>query len=340
MRISSIDFFRAIAIFAVILLHTSPFHGSNDTFFKLLDAVINQATRFAVPYFFIVAGYFVGRKIRSGSLPEKVFKVYVKRLLPLFLIWTIIYMILPTNIKKQVLKFGLLEATYQKIYSLISDPITLLLQGGRGHLWFLMSLLLALGIITLFLKLDKKQWVIPIASLLYFFGLLAGSYSTTPFGINISLDTRNGPFFSTLLVAIGWCLSSEKYKVRSIYSLGVLAIGIIMHTFEVFALWKFYDISPLRHDYLLGTLLWSVGLTMFVLSIPNAFEGSLITKWGGYTLGVYLLQLIVVDMLTVLDKIIVFPLWDIIYPFCAYFLSLLIVSILSKNRKLKYIVAY
>jgi surface polysaccharide O-acyltransferase-like enzyme len=235
---------------------------------------------------------------------------------------------------------GLWKATYQKIYNLISDPITLLFQGGRGHLWFLLSLLIALGIITLFLKLNRAQWILPIAASLYFVGLIAGSYSATPFGIDISFNTRNGPFFSTLLVAFGWYLSSEKYKVKPVYALGLLTIGIIIYTLEAFALWKFYNVSPLRHDYLLGTLFFGLGLTTFVLSQPRLFEGNPLTGWGRYTLGIYVLHLLVLDMLTPLAKIIPFLLWDIIYPFIVYFLSLLTVSILSKGNRTKHIVMY
>ena len=340
MRISSIDFFRTIAIFAIIVLHTSPFKGSDNVFFESLYIGLNQAARFAVPYFFIVAGYFFGRKILSGTLPEKAFTLYAKRLLRLFFIWTIVYMILPTDIKKRIMELGLWEATYEKIYYLVSDPLTLLFQGSRGHLWFFLSLVMALGIITIFLKLNKKQFIMPVSVSLYFFGLIAGSYSATPLGIDISFNTRNGPFFSTLLVAFGWYLASENFKMKPVYSLGLLTLGIFMHALEAYILWKYYGISPLRHDYLFGTLLCGVGLTMFVLSQPTLFEGNLLTGWGRYTLGIYVLHLLIIDMLTPLNKVIMFPLWDIIYPFIVYILCLSLVLVLSKNNAAKYIVAY
>ena len=340
MRISSIDFFRSAAIFAVIILHTSPFRDSHNVSYEALYIGITNAARFAIPYFFIVAGYFFGKKIRSGTLPGELLKVYTERLLPLFLLWSSIYLILPTNIKKQVVTSGLWQATYQKVYSIIADPITLVFQGGRGHLWFLISLLMALGIMTLVLKLNRERCIIPIAALLYFFGLIAGSYSATPIGISISFNTVEGPFFSTLLVAIGWSLSSEKYNITPIYALILATIGMTLHMAEFFFLWKFYHISPTGHGYFLGTLLWSTGLTMFALSQPRLFDGNMITKWGSYTLGIYLLHLLVLDMFTPFNKIIPFPLWDVIYPFIVYFLSVMIVSIFSKNRWLKYLVVY
>ena len=178
MRNSSIDFFRAIAIFAIIILHTSPFLGSNNIFFKSLYIGLSQASRFAVPYFFIVAGYFFGRKIQSGAVPKKAFMVYVKRLLPLYIIWSFFYIVLPTNIKSEVMSLGLMEATYQKVCTITADPVELFFQGGRGHLWFLLSLLIALGIISLFLKLNRKQWIIPISSFLYFSAKTQAQHNT------------------------------------------------------------------------------------------------------------------------------------------------------------------
>ena len=71
-----------------------------------------------------------------------------------------------------------------------------------------------------------------------------------------------------------------------------------MHALEVFALWKFYDVNPLGHDYLLGTLLFGVGLTAYVLSLPiNTYDNSLLAKWGKYTLGIYLLHVLIIDVI-------------------------------------------
>ena len=340
MRISSIDFFRVIAIFAIILNHTSPFGGSNNIFFETLYIVISQSTRFAVPFFLTVAGYFYGNKLLTGTLPIIAFKTYFRRLFPIFLIWSFIYMILPTNIKKQVLQSGLWEASYQKITTLLSDPVTLLFEGSRGHLWFLISLLISLGIITLLIKYDKKHIIIPLALALYFFGLIGGSYAQTPFGLDISFNTRNGPFFSTLFVAVGWYFSYTKHVIKPLHALSILLLGVFMHVLEVSMLWKLYSVPPLRHDYLLGTLFCGVGLTLFLLSQPNLFINSRITMWAKYTLGIYVSHMLIIDILTPFERIIPFPLWDIFYPLVIFFLSLYLVYILSKFRILKHTVAY
>lgn len=342
MRSSSIDYFKTIAIFAIITLHTSPFHGYEGNLLQALDVGINQAARFAIPFFFIVSGYLFKIKISCKAAPICVFKIYVKRIIPLFLLWTVIYIIVPTDIKKQVIEYGLWEAMSKKIYWIIQDPMTLLFQGYKGHLWYLMSLVWALGIVTLFVRMNKEKWLLPVAAMLYVFGLLGGSYATTPFGINVlSFDTRNGPFFSTILVVMGCYLAGNKCKIRRSYWLGLLVLGASMHAFEVFALWKFYDVNPLRHDYLLGTLLCGVGLTAYVLSLPtNTYDKSFLAKWGKYTLGIYLLHLLIIDALTLFEKLVPFPLWDVSYPFIVYLLTICIVIALSKHRLARFMIAY
>ncbi len=71
-RIESVDVFRLIAIVAVIAIHTSPFHvdvdGENEAY-MYADMIINQLSRFAVPFFYVTSGYFWGLKVRKSSDP-------------------------------------------------------------------------------------------------------------------------------------------------------------------------------------------------------------------------------------------------------------------------------
>ena len=51
MRISSIDYFKTIAIFAIITLHTSPFHGYEGNLLQALDIGINQVSQICYSIF-------------------------------------------------------------------------------------------------------------------------------------------------------------------------------------------------------------------------------------------------------------------------------------------------
>ena len=61
-RVLSVDKLRVLAVTAVIALQTSPFQGGAWSGERLLAPgnLINQLSRFAVPFFFVVSGYFGG----------------------------------------------------------------------------------------------------------------------------------------------------------------------------------------------------------------------------------------------------------------------------------------
>ena len=73
MRISSIECGRVLAILAVMTIHLSPFSNPFDptlwdgTPYLWLGAIINQLCRFAVPLFFLCAGYFLQPALAAGK---------------------------------------------------------------------------------------------------------------------------------------------------------------------------------------------------------------------------------------------------------------------------------
>ena len=67
-RSNSVDTARLFAIAAVIMIHTQPFSGAAASLriYSYPYLLVNQLARFAVPMFFVLAGYFWGLKIRGG----------------------------------------------------------------------------------------------------------------------------------------------------------------------------------------------------------------------------------------------------------------------------------
>ncbi|RYZ94923.1 MAG: hypothetical protein EOO68_19420 [Moraxellaceae bacterium] len=155
-RIESVDVFRLIAIIAVICLHTSPFYGptfSNNHLYEYLAIIIDQTARFAVPFFFVISGYFWGVKVRAGSDPLVSANKMGKKILLIFLFWSFIYL-LPYNILS-VFKFGIfgpIKIAYWNILGLLEAPLSIFFQGTKMHLWFLVALLCALYISAVFIK--------------------------------------------------------------------------------------------------------------------------------------------------------------------------------------------
>ena len=89
---------------------------------------------------------------------------------------------------------GSLEMSYQKISNVFSDPVEAMFQGTAPHLWFLPSLALRACINAAFFELQAKWGALACSLALFVVGVLGGSYTATPMGLDLKFNTRNGPF--------------------------------------------------------------------------------------------------------------------------------------------------
>lgn len=89
---------KAVAIIAVVLLHIlSLFPDSIYTVcdFNIIFIVLNQVARFSVPLFLALSGFGLARKYQGKCLsPQKFIGGRLKKLLPLYLLWSAILLIM------------------------------------------------------------------------------------------------------------------------------------------------------------------------------------------------------------------------------------------------------
>ena len=160
------------------------------------------------------------------------------------------------------------------------------------------ALVVAFAIIALFIHFIKPSLLIPVAVILYAYGVMGGSYQTltevwTPF------FTRNGPFFSTLMVVIGFELRKRNVTLSSTKSLLLLLAGIVIHFSEAYWLTT-YHVPFNQHDFLTGTPLIGIGLFLLLLSRPNIGNHPLTFKLSRHVLSIYVCHLLcVVVMLNI-----------------------------------------
>ena len=87
-RNEAVDIFRVICAFLVIIGHTRPFIQLNsnlDFFFT------NVLLRIAVPFFFIVSGYFFYSNMKINN---DYHKDYIKKIIISYVPWQVIYIVL------------------------------------------------------------------------------------------------------------------------------------------------------------------------------------------------------------------------------------------------------
>lgn len=342
-RIQSVDTVRVLAIFAVIVIHTTPFASEFTRLGHVLDlaTVLNQFARFAVPYFFLVSGYFWAAKFDHVDSLRKPTLVMAKRIVFVFLAWSVMYL-LPTNFF-EALEFGLfgpVKMVYWNAVVALKTPFLLAQQGTKDHLWFLMGLLSCLGISGLLLSRGMTRSLIALSIILYVVGLAGKAYADTPIGFHTTFNTRNGPFFGLIFFVSGYLLQRQKPNASWFYW-GVLmsCVGALVHFCEIAVLSRYWGTTMLQ-DYLFGTYFFGLGIGLVALSDPPFLRAPRISFVGPLVLGIYTVHLVFVDLLRPLDKVFSgVALWAMAYPVAVLIVSVLAAHAMSRFRLTRQLVA-
>lgn len=291
-RLSSLDLGRIISTIAVIIIHAKPFKN-----FPLLEGkpwiylLLDQASRFGVPFFFILAGYLIQPKLVAQ--PLKTLADYSKPLLKLWLIWSAIALIIPFDPHK-ALSEGYLTERIDYWQYLANRPLKLLLEGGMFHLWFLPALVFAIAIISVMIRLNASNLMLSIALALYAYNLMADSYKPI-FGLAVPFYT-NGFFASILLVALGYEFRRKNLALPLKTALIVMALGMVLHLTEAFYLIQ-WEMRFNKHEFLLGTPIWAMGMFLALLAVPQFGSNTHLVELSKYTLGIYLCHAIIIQYL-------------------------------------------
>lgn len=206
----AIDFFRFIASLFIIAIHYPPFA---DVSYALSGGFSNILCRIAVPFFFITSGYFLGNKVLDSQKTIS----YIKKLIKLYLIYTVIY--LPASIN------GYLQSGYSNKEIAIKYVRGLFISGSYNHLWYFLALIVS--VILLYLIVNKLKFsdktLLLIGAVLYTVGVLGCVFKADLLKVGflkgfleayfeIFVDTKNGVFFGLLFVSIGYYISKYKDK--------------------------------------------------------------------------------------------------------------------------------
>ena len=342
-RIQSVEVVRIIAIFAVIIIHTMPFRDRDIYLGKdfTLGHVLNQIARFAVPFFFVISGYFWGSKINERSSLFETTKKIAKKIILIFLAWSVIYL-LPTNFIDPI-RYGSIspvKAAYLNMTGLSLHPMTTIMQGSKDHLWFMISLLCSLGISAIFIARGMKKSLIGLSVMLYVTGLLGKAYADTPIGFHTEYNLRNGPFFGLIFFVTGYLLSQSKQRNSWLFLGSLSAIfGFLLHFAEIFVLRSIWS-TPVLQDYVIGTYFMGIGVALIALSDPGFLKSDRFSRIGQLVLGIYAIHFLFVDMLRPLERVLgTYIWWGFAYPITVFILSLTSTYAMSRLRGVKAIVA-
>lgn len=261
-----IDLVRFLCALLVIGAHVYPFGNHGDPVLSELNFLVQVwMGRIPVPFFLICTGFFLFRDTDRKPFPEKKIWNYEKKLLRLYLLWTVLYFPLILQeiilIHPQGVAFGTVRFAWE-----------LLVKGSYHHLWYLQATLVAIAIVGLLRKWGVSvEKMLPAALLLFFVGLLSQSY----FGIlmrlryrlpmvwkaweiyeQIFVTTRNGVFKGFLYIAIGAWFAQNRCPIRLKGAVAGFALSMALALVELLVS---------RH------LRWLREYDLYVCQIPSAF---------------------------------------------------------------------
>jgi surface polysaccharide O-acyltransferase-like enzyme len=342
-RIQSVDVIRVIAICAVIVIHTTPFNSKTVPLGTVFDLalVTNQLARFAVPCFFVLAGFFWATKFEDGESAWKPTRKMLCRVSMLFLVWSALYL-LPTDLFGAIRggPLGTLKVICWNIEKALEDPLATLLEGTKVHLWFLAALVSCLVISAAMLSRNMKRGLIALSLILFVTALLGKPYADTPIGFHVAFNFRDGPFFGLLFFVAGYLLERKgPRKSWLIYGLLLAALGSCLHLAELAALSHFWGTSMLQ-DYVAGTCLSGIGVAMIALSGSRFVSQPALSRLGPFVPGLYVIHFAFVELLFPLDvRFSGTLMWSCLYPVLVFVFSALAVWALSQNRITKLFVS-
>lgn len=342
-RIASIDVMRVAAIVAVIAIHTTPFESAAAPIGRSFDpaTLLNQATRFAVPFFLVVAGWFWARKVaEAGQLRAPTLSL-VRRALLVWLAWWLIYL-LPTDLFG-ALALGALEplkVTWWKLNLVARRPAIALLEGTSPHLWFLVALAASAGTTAVFEHFGARRALAGLAVVLYLVGLAGQAYPDAPFGFHIDASFRNGHLFALAFFVTGAWLQRRGSAPSWLPTGAVLAgVGFALHLLEVWLSHRLWG-TPLERDYVAGTYLFGVGVALVALSGTRWLEWPRLAALGPWVLGIYASHMAFVGLLKPLDRRLTGSAWwEIAYLGAVFALALGATRLLARFARTRPIVS-
>lgn len=290
-RIPAIDTLRVFAILAVLTLHARLFRAGGDLagWERAAEIVLDHASRFAVPFFFFVAGFLFERG-RGDKPPMDRAVSQLKRLLLIYLGWSLALVALEW-VEQSVRAGGPVPVSWLGAAA-VKDK---LIYGARMHLWFLPALMQSL---LLYAALARTRLVGPVAVGLYAVGLATGTYAPLT-GIDFGVWSRNGPFFGTLFLWAGAVSARRMHPPTLGAPIGMIVAGAALHAAELVWLHESHGQDWLneRLNYLAGTALVGIGVGWLALARPSLGAKTILPACGAYTLGVYILHLDVMQWL-------------------------------------------
>ncbi len=337
----NLNILKYISAILIVILHLRPFlNFSNE-----LDLAFNNiVTRICVPIFFIITGYFVAKKEKDS---EDYIKSYIKKTIPLYLTWSLLYV--PVIIVTMIQHLPTINEYLAKInialpllvaLIILLLPIVILLAlcytGIYYHLWYFPAIIFSLLVLKKWKKKFNIKYLLVISFVLLLFGATETYYGVLPFSAkkllsyyyNIFFTTRNFLFFGLFYVVLGYYMGTKE-KLYSKYCFVKLVVSFFLLTFEAILL---HDIDRLDSNILLSCVPLTYYLFISTVYITNNIK--LKFPFSDYSKYYYLIHPMIIFAISLLfENISNYPYLNIFMVLLiTHIISFLIVKLKSENK--------
>jgi surface polysaccharide O-acyltransferase-like enzyme len=296
----SIDFFKCLAIFGVVCIHTHTFRdtavpfGNGETWAFIIDTI----ARFSVPFFFAASGYLFAMKLQRTDDTFAYFKRYTGKLISLLAAWFAFYWVYDF-IKMLTTSNGTMSEQKAELTAYFQDTFQwrTLLDGisyTQFQLWFMFALIFSIIIIFAAYRLRLMKVVLLAGLVLNLIGLLGQSYGEL-FHVTMEETTRNGIYFGLFYTTLGACFGLyEKQIVHAARAIRVRTIGIMVAAGFILQLIErsilYYGLDLPQGEYLISTIPLTIFLLLFTLKARNIGKHRYVSIIAKNVVGIYLIH--------------------------------------------------
>ena len=289
-RMQSLECFRLIASMLVVFIHCE---GSGE-----FGSIMNCLARVAVPFFFIVSGYFL------YEAKEKTVRKRFWSVLKLNVIAHLLY-VLWNGYQNGIADLGdLVEWVLAQCSSYTMTVLLLLSRSSIGiHLWYLNAMVFSYAVIWLYIRWAEGEkcsyrplYIIGIC--LCVIHIVLGSFGIVC-GFEIpSRLYRNALLFGLPMFSLGIFLHENYRKILRVYQLSKVKLVLLVFAGACLSIIQWKGTGEVEMP--VGTLLEVVALMLLLVSVPmvsdSVWISRIISTFGTLSTYVYITHLIWADV--------------------------------------------